>query len=47
MVRISTKNELFQDLKTGGMRLDILEARQAKSKRVERSTCRWGFAGRI
>lgn len=29
--RISTKNVVFQDLKTGSMRLDIREARQAKS----------------
>ncbi len=29
--RISTKNVLFQDLKTGNMRLDIREARQAKT----------------
>lgn len=30
--RISTKNVLIQDLKTGNMRLDIREARQAKQK---------------
>jgi hypothetical protein len=30
--RISTKSVLFQDLKTGNMRLDIREARQAKQK---------------
>lgn len=29
--RISTKNVVFQDLKTGNMRLDIREARQAKT----------------
>lgn len=33
--RISTKNVLFQDLKTGNMRLDIREARQAKAKLTE------------
>ena len=30
--RISTKNVTLQDLKTGGMRLDISEARKAKQK---------------
>jgi hypothetical protein len=33
--RISTKNVVFQDLKTGNMRLDIREARQAKAKLTE------------
>lgn len=33
--RISTKNVVFQDLKTGGMRLDIREARQAKTPLTE------------
>jgi hypothetical protein len=33
--RISTKNVLFQDLKTGNMRLDIRAARQAKAKLTE------------
>ncbi len=33
--RISTKNVVFQDLKTGNMRLDIREARQAKSALTE------------
>ncbi len=32
IARISTKQVLLQDLKTGGMRLDISEARKAKTK---------------
>jgi len=33
--RVSTKSVLFQDLKTGNMRLDIREAHQAKQKLTE------------
>jgi len=31
MVRISTKNPLFQDVKSGNIRRDLREARQAKT----------------